>query len=121
MEISRRQTFKLLPELFGDGEMAEIFSAERTVLAWLRTEAALARAQAEAGVIGREDAAAIAAACVPANIDIPRLWSEAVNNTIVLYADTDGNAQTAEFMITFYNSNLGTVAGGSQVPDGFIL
>ncbi|MEV4570580.1 adenylosuccinate lyase family protein [Nonomuraea sp. NPDC049419] len=74
-----RQTFKLLPELFGDPAMAEIFSAERTVLAWLRTEAALARAQAETGVITREDAAAIAAACVPATVDLPRLWSEAVN------------------------------------------
>ncbi|MFD0473047.1 hypothetical protein ACFQ0B_35815 [Nonomuraea thailandensis] len=74
-----RQTFKLLPELFGDAVMAEIFSAERTVLAWLRTEEALARAQAQAGVIEPGDAAAIAAACVPANIDLPRLWSEAVN------------------------------------------
>ncbi|WP_237107611.1 adenylosuccinate lyase family protein [Nonomuraea sp. MG754425] len=74
-----RQTFKLLPELFGDDGMAEIFSAERTVLAWLRTEAALARAQAGAGVIGAEDAAAIVRACVPANIDLTRLWSEAVN------------------------------------------
>ncbi|MFI7133111.1 adenylosuccinate lyase family protein [Nonomuraea sp. NPDC050153] len=74
-----RQTFKLLPELFGDRAMTEIFSAERTVLAWLRTEAALARAQAEEGVISEADARAIEAACVPANIDLPRLWSEAVN------------------------------------------
>ncbi|MFG6198974.1 adenylosuccinate lyase family protein [Nonomuraea sp. JJY05] len=74
-----RQTFKLLPELFGDGAMAEIFSAERTVLAWLRTEAALARAQAEEGVISEADARAIEAACVPANIDLQRLWAEAVN------------------------------------------
>ncbi|MER7504483.1 lyase family protein [Nonomuraea pusilla] len=73
------QTFKLLPELFGDGVMAEIFSAERTVLAWLRTEAALAAAQAEAGVISRADAEAIAAACVPETIDVERLWIEAVN------------------------------------------
>ncbi|MBB5783876.1 class-II fumarase/aspartase family protein [Nonomuraea jabiensis] len=74
-----RQTFKLLPELFGDGAMAEIFSAERTVLAWLRTEAALARAQAAEGVISEADARAIEAACVPATIDLRRLWSEAVN------------------------------------------
>ncbi|MEU8400216.1 adenylosuccinate lyase family protein [Nonomuraea sp. NPDC048892] len=79
MRSSTRQTFKLLPELFGDGRMAEIFSAEHTVLAWLRTEAALARAQAKAGVIGHEDARAIEAACVPGSIDLPRLWSEAVN------------------------------------------
>ncbi|MEW1846830.1 adenylosuccinate lyase family protein [Nonomuraea angiospora] len=74
-----RQTFKLLPELFGDGAMAEIFSAERAVLSWLRTEAALARAQAEEGVISEADARAIEAACVPATIDVERLWSEAVN------------------------------------------
>ncbi|MEV0388309.1 lyase family protein [Nonomuraea sp. NPDC050643] len=77
--METRQTFKLLPELYGDGAMAEIFSAERTVLAWLRTEAALAHAQAEAGLIGPDDATAIAAACVPATIDLPRLWEEAVN------------------------------------------
>ncbi|MEV1179000.1 adenylosuccinate lyase family protein [Nonomuraea sp. NPDC049784] len=74
-----RQTFKLLPELFGDGAMAEVFSAERTVLAWLRTEAALARAQAETDVITEADAQAIEAACVLGNIDLQRLWSEAVN------------------------------------------
>ncbi|GAA5071810.1 3-carboxy-cis,cis-muconate cycloisomerase [Thermocatellispora tengchongensis] len=73
------QTFKLLPELFGDPGMAEIFSAERTVLAWLRVEAALARAQAEAGVIGEADAEAIAEACVLRTIDLDRLWREAVN------------------------------------------
>ena len=49
------------------------------------------------------------------------LWSETVNNTIVLYADTDGHAQTAEFMITFYNSNFAAAAAGLQVPDGLIL
>ncbi|TDE33345.1 3-carboxy-cis,cis-muconate cycloisomerase [Nonomuraea mesophila] len=59
--------------------MAGIFSAERTVLAWLRAEAALALAQAEAGVIGEADARAIAAACVPATIDLDRLWEEAAN------------------------------------------
>lgn len=58
------QTFKLLPELFGDAGMATIFSAERTVLAWLRVEAALAQAQADAGVITAADADAITgAAC----------------------------------------------------------
>ncbi|MFC4010375.1 adenylosuccinate lyase family protein [Nonomuraea purpurea] len=74
-----RQTFKLLPELFGDTAMAEIFSADATVLAWLRTEAALARAQAGAGLISESDARAIAAACVPASVDVERLWEEAVN------------------------------------------
>ncbi|MBB2913653.1 3-carboxy-cis,cis-muconate cycloisomerase [Streptosporangium becharense] len=73
------QTFKLLPALFGDAGMAGIFSAESTVLSWLRVEAALALAQAEAGVIDESDAEAIAAACVPATIDLDRLWREAVN------------------------------------------
>ncbi|MEV4752123.1 adenylosuccinate lyase family protein [Streptosporangium sp. NPDC049248] len=73
------QTFKLLPKLFGDAGMADVFSAERTVLSWLRVEAALAQAQAEAGVIDESDAEAIIGACVPANIDVERLWQEAVN------------------------------------------
>lgn len=73
------QTFKLLPELFGDRGMADVFSADRTVLAWLEAEAALARAQAEAGVLTVSDAEAIAGACVLANIDVERLWREAVN------------------------------------------
>ncbi|XVQ87819.1 class-II fumarase/aspartase family protein [Microbispora siamensis] len=73
------QTFKLLPELFGDAEMATIFSAERTVLAWLRVEAALAQAQADAGVITAADAEAITGACVLDNVDVERLWREAVN------------------------------------------
>lgn len=73
------QTFKLLPELFGDGGMADVFSAERTVSAWLRVEAALARAQADAGVLAESEAEAIAGACVLTNIDMERLWREAVN------------------------------------------
>ncbi|WP_329261178.1 adenylosuccinate lyase family protein [Actinoallomurus sp. NBC_01490] len=73
------QTFKLLPELFGDGGMADVFSAESTVSAWLRVEAALARAQADAGVLTESDAEAIAGACVLTNIDLERLWREAVN------------------------------------------
>ncbi|GAA4490385.1 adenylosuccinate lyase [Actinoallomurus oryzae] len=73
------QTFKLLPELFGDGGMADVFSAESTVSAWLRVEAALARAQADAGVLTESDAEAIAGACVLSNIDLERLWREAVN------------------------------------------
>ncbi|MEO3885140.1 adenylosuccinate lyase family protein [Nonomuraea sp. B5E05] len=79
MAASSAQTFKLLPELFGDRAMAGIFSAERTVLAWLRTEAALSLAQAEAGIITEADAQAIAAACVPHAIDLDRLWDEAAN------------------------------------------
>ena len=73
------QTFKLLPELFGDGGMADVFSAESTVSAWLRVEAALARAQADAGVLAESEAEAIAGACVLTNIDMERLWREAVN------------------------------------------
>ncbi|MGI5228110.1 class-II fumarase/aspartase family protein [Actinoallomurus sp. CA-142502] len=73
------QTFKLLPELFGDGGMADVFSAERTVSAWLRVEAALARAQADSGVLTESEAEAIAGACVLTNIDLDRLWREAVN------------------------------------------
>ncbi|MCW2878251.1 MAG: 3-carboxy-cis,cis-muconate cycloisomerase, partial [Sphaerisporangium sp.] len=73
------QTFKLLPELFGDVGMARIFSADNTVLAWLRVEAALAQAQAQVGVLTESDAEAIAGACLLANVDVERLWREAVN------------------------------------------
>ncbi|MBF8193887.1 3-carboxy-cis,cis-muconate cycloisomerase [Nonomuraea sp. K274] len=45
----------------------------------MRAEAALAQAQAEAGILTADDARAIAAACVPSGIDLDRLWAEAVN------------------------------------------
>ncbi|MEV5829660.1 adenylosuccinate lyase family protein [Spirillospora sp. NPDC052242] len=71
------QAFRLLSALYHDAPMVRIWSPEETVAAWLRTEAALARAQADAGLLTREDAAAIEAACRPELIDLEALWEKA--------------------------------------------
>lgn len=71
--------FSLLQRTFGDGTMEWIFSESETVDAWLRTEAALAQSQAEAGVITLAQAQAITAACSLDNIDLERLWAESTN------------------------------------------
>ena len=52
--------FSLLGALFGDPEMARIFSEERTIEGWLEAEVALARAQASVGVLTHDEAEAIA-------------------------------------------------------------
>lgn len=69
--------FSLLTLLAGDGEQAEIFGADSAVESWLAAERALAFAQAEHGVLSREDAAAIVAAARAKNIDNAALWSTA--------------------------------------------
>lgn len=69
--------FDLLSRLYSDDGMAQIFSESSAVAGWLDTEAALALAQADAGVLARGDADLIAAAAVPDSIDLPRLWREA--------------------------------------------
>ena len=73
------QRFEMLVGLYGDDRMATILSEQELIGSWLRVEAALATAQGEAGVIGRDTAAAIARACVPGNIDPARLWRETRN------------------------------------------
>lgn len=70
------QTFKLLARLYGDDEMAEVFSETETIEGWLRVEAELALAQADADVITHGDAKAIAGACTLANIDTRVLWEQ---------------------------------------------
>jgi 3-carboxy-cis,cis-muconate cycloisomerase len=77
--MPRRQPFSLLEHLFADVEMARIFSEEQAVRGWLAAEVALARAQAEVGVITQREADSIAAAAVPENIDFETLWAEARN------------------------------------------
>jgi len=71
--------FDLLTGLAGDRGIHALFSEESTIESWLKTEVALAEAQADAGDIPREDAAAIKAAAVTANIDRDRLWEESRN------------------------------------------
>jgi len=71
--------FRLLDRLYADDGMAAIFSEERTIGTWLQTEAALARAQAAAGILRPEDADAITAVAVMDTIDPGRLWAESRN------------------------------------------
>ena len=71
--------FSMLQRAFGDAAMEAVFAEAATVDAWLRTEAALARSQAEVGELDPERAEAIAAACTLANVDLPALWIETSN------------------------------------------
>lgn len=74
--------FRLLTSLFGDSEMAGIFSLERTIQAWLEVEVALADAQADAGVLSRHEADAIRSAATLSNVDTTELLRQ---STIVGY------------------------------------
>lgn len=71
--------FLMLSQLYADPEMVSIFSEDRTISGWLVAEVALARAQAEVGVIEVEVADAIMVAAVPANVDRPLLWEQTRN------------------------------------------
>lgn len=71
--------FSMLQRAFGDPAMEAVFSERATVESWLRTESALARAQAGIGEIPIERADAIVKACDIANIDLPALWAEMAN------------------------------------------
>src|SRR5438067_12159939 len=63
--------------MFSTPEMAAIFSGEAHARRLLDFEAALARAEARAGVIPPEAATAIAAACRVERLDLERLYREA--------------------------------------------
>ncbi|MFD1858420.1 3-carboxy-cis,cis-muconate cycloisomerase [Aeromicrobium camelliae] len=70
----------LLAELYGDREMAAVFSASNTIDGWKKVEAALAHAQGRLGIIDPERAAAIEQVCAdPASIDEDALWESARN------------------------------------------
>lgn len=71
--------FSMLHRAFGDPEMETTFCEAATVESWLRTEVALARAQADVGDIDPERAEAIAAACSLDNVDLPALWADMAN------------------------------------------
>ena len=62
--------------MYRDQVMLDIWSERRTVCSWLDAEAALARAQADAGVISADDAEAIAAAAVYERLDLGSLWGD---------------------------------------------
>jgi 3-carboxy-cis,cis-muconate cycloisomerase len=69
----------MLVGLYGDGPTEHIMSEETLIRSWLRVEAALATAQAELGVLDREQAEAINAAATMENIDATRLWQDTRN------------------------------------------
>jgi 3-carboxy-cis,cis-muconate cycloisomerase len=71
--------FSMLHRAFGDPVMEALFSESATVEAWLRTEAALARAQARVGDLPAERAEAIASACRLENVDLAALWRDMAN------------------------------------------
>jgi 3-carboxy-cis,cis-muconate cycloisomerase len=73
------QRFEMLIGLYGDGPAADILSEDTLIRSWLQVEAALATAQADLGVLDREHAAAITAACTMKNIDTARLWRDTRN------------------------------------------
>lgn len=68
---------RLFDNLFRYEAIGHIFSDRETLQSLLHFEAALARAEAQAGVIPEPDARAIAAACHPENFDIEDLAAKA--------------------------------------------
>ena len=66
----------LFRDMFGTAEMREVFSDEALVGRYLEAEAALARAQARAGVVPQEAAQAIDAASRSINVDYDKLRHE---------------------------------------------
>jgi len=66
----------LLASMYGDGDMAALFTLESTITTWLRSEAALATAQGRAGDIDPDVATAVAAACRLDNIDVEALLAQ---------------------------------------------
>ncbi len=69
----------LLDSLYRDTKMENIWSLESTISYWLRVEAELAGALADADVISRSDANAINDVCSIGNIDTDRLIRESAN------------------------------------------
>ncbi|HEX6686843.1 MAG TPA: adenylosuccinate lyase family protein [Candidatus Limnocylindrales bacterium] len=69
--------FSLLDRLHADDVMAEVWSEQATVQAWLDVESGLAQAEADVGLVQRTDADLISAACTLGNIDLERLWDQA--------------------------------------------
>lgn len=73
------EAFTLLSHLYGDHRQQQIFTEHATVESWLAAERALARAQAAAGVLTKQDADAIDSAARWENIDTEALWGSARN------------------------------------------
>lgn len=69
--------FSLLTHLAGDREQQEIFSEQACVESWLAVERALALAQAEHGVLTREEAEQIVRTARAGTVDRDALWASA--------------------------------------------
>jgi len=69
----------VLDSLYRDLKMENVWSLESTISYWLRVEAELAGALADADVISRNDANTIIEACSIGNIDTTRLIRESAN------------------------------------------
>lgn len=74
----------ILSGLFGDAEVAGLFTAEADLAEMLRFEAALAQAQAAEGLIPAESAIAIAALCRTFQPDIPALARSTARDGVVV-------------------------------------
>lgn len=72
------QAFSLLSCLYPDAEMTALWAHDRMVRQWLRFEHALARAQAQVGVISPADSDAICGVDA-SSIDLDALWPAARN------------------------------------------
>jgi 3-carboxy-cis,cis-muconate cycloisomerase len=74
----------LFARLLGDDELAPLFTAEAEIEAMLRFESALANVQAEAGLIGKDAAAAIAAGCARFEPDFDALAKGFANDGVLV-------------------------------------
>ena len=77
--VAAPQIFDLLLHNYGDARMSAVFSPESMVASWLRTEAALATAQGDLGVITEAEGQAVAQACEDLEVDYEALWASARN------------------------------------------
>jgi 3-carboxy-cis,cis-muconate cycloisomerase len=70
------ETFLPLVGVFGDAEIALLFSERAQIESWLEVECALAAVQAELGLIPEEAAAAITAEATFDRVDLDRLYED---------------------------------------------
>jgi 3-carboxy-cis,cis-muconate cycloisomerase len=70
---SGRQPFLPVLDVYGDAEMAELFSEEALIESWLLVERELAGAQADEGVISEASAAIIRSEAVASKVPVARL------------------------------------------------
>jgi 3-carboxy-cis,cis-muconate cycloisomerase len=72
-------SWNLLTGVFGDPATRDLLSEDATIEAWLAAERALARAEADVGLLTDAEAAAIETAAVLDSIDRAELWAQTRN------------------------------------------